>query len=81
MSWRHRMVRDFVKSATERDREDNDARERALIFKTYRNSRDTLQLARRTAREMRVTMALAAVGVLALALYMLWRVLERLPNQ
>ena len=71
------MVRDFVKTAKEEEeREDIDARERALIFKTYRNSRDTLHLARRTARETRVTMALAAVGLLALAIYMLWRVLE-----
>jgi|RhiMethySRZTD1v2_1073278.scaffolds.fasta_scaffold1314836_1 hypothetical protein len=55
-------------------------REQALVFKTFRNSRDALQLARRTARETRITMALAAVAVGLLAIYMLWRVLERLPN-
>ena len=54
-------------------------REQALVFKTFRNSRDALQLARRTARETRVTMGLAtiAVGLLALAIYMLWRLLEQ----
>jgi cytochrome c-type biogenesis protein CcmH/NrfG len=54
-------------------------REQALLLKTFRNSRDALQLARRTARETRVTMAVAAiaVGLLALAIYMLWRVLEQ----
>ena len=43
-------------------------REQALVFKTFRNSRDALQLARRTARETRITMALAAVAVGLLAI-------------
>ena len=72
------MVREFVKTALEGHKEDVAGREQAL-FKTFRASRNTLELARRTARETRVTMALAviAVGLLALAIYMLWRVL---PN-
>ena len=76
------MVREFVKTAPEGDKEDVAGREQALLLKTFRASRKTLELARRTARETRVTMALAviAVGLLALAIYMLWRVLERLPS-
>ena len=71
------MVRDVVKTALEVDKEDVAAHEQALLLKTFRNSRDALQLARRTARETRVTMTLAAiaVGLLALAIYMLWLVL------
>jgi hypothetical protein len=73
------MVREFVKTAQEGDKEDVAAREQALLLKTFRNSRDTLQLARRTARETRVTVGLATitVGLLALAIYMLWRLLEQ----
>ena len=76
------MVREFVKTALEGDKEDVAEHEQALLLKTFRASRSTLQLARRTARETRVTMALAviAVGLLALAIYMLWRVLEHLPS-
>jgi len=76
------MVRDFVKTALEGDKEDVAGHEQGLLFKTFRASRNTLELARRTARETRVTMALAviAVGLLALAIYMLWRVLEHLPS-
>jgi len=76
------MVREFVKTALEGDKEDVAEHEQALLLKTFRASRSTLQLARRTARETRVTMALAAVAValLILAIYMLWRVLEHLPS-
>jgi hypothetical protein len=79
---RAKMVRDFVKTALEGDKEDVAGHEQGLLFKTFGASRDTLALARRTARETRVTMALAviAVGLLALAIYMLWRVLEHLPS-
>ena len=67
------MVREFVKTALEGDKEDVAEHEQALLLKTFRASRSTLQLARRTARETRVTMALAAVAValLILAIYML----------
>jgi hypothetical protein len=73
------MVRDFIKTAQEGDKEDVAAHEQALLLKIFRDSRDTLHLARRTARETRVTMGLAtiAVGLLALAIYMLWRLLEQ----
>jgi hypothetical protein len=73
------MVREFVRTAQEGDKEDVAAREQALLLKTFRNSRDTLQLARRTARDTRVTVGLATitVGLLALAIYMLWRLLEQ----
>jgi hypothetical protein len=76
------MVREFVKTALEGDKEDVAGHEQGLLLKTFRASRDTLQLARRTARETRVTMALAAVAValLVFAIYMLWRVLEHLPS-
>ena len=76
------MVREFVKTALEGDKEDVAEHEQALLLKTFRASRSTLQLARRTARETRVTMALAAVAValLILAIYMLWPVLEHLPK-
>jgi hypothetical protein len=76
------MVRDFVKTGLEGDKEDVAEHERALLLKTFRDGRDTLRLARRTARETRVTMALAAVAValLVFAIYMLWRVLEHLPS-
>jgi len=57
------MVREFVKTALEGDKEDVAEHEQALLLKTFRASRSTLQLARRTARETRVTMALAAVAV------------------
>jgi hypothetical protein len=74
------MVREFVKTALEGDKEDVAEHEQGLLLKTFRASRDTLQLAR--ARETRVTMALAAVAValLVFAIYMLWRVLEHLPS-
>ena len=70
---RGQMVREFVKTALEGDKEDVAEHEQALLLKTFRASRSTLQLARRTARETRVTMALAAVAValLILAIYML----------
>jgi hypothetical protein len=76
------MVREFVKTALEGDKEDVAEHEQALLLKTFRASRSTLQLARRTARETRVTLALAAVAValLVFAIYMLWRVLEHLPS-
>lgn len=76
------MVREFVKTALEGDKEDVAEHEQALLLKTFRASRSTLQLARRTARETRVTLALAAVAValLVFAIYMLWRVLVHLPS-
>jgi len=76
------MVREFVKTALEGDKEDVAEHEQALLLKSFRASRSTLQLARRTARETRVTLALAAVAValLVFAIYMLWRVLEHLPS-
>ena len=76
------MVREFVKTALEGDKEDVAEHEQALLLKTFRASRSTLQLARRTARETRATLALAAVAValLVFAIYMLWRVLEHLPS-
>ena len=76
------MVREFVKTALEGDKEDVAEHEQALLLKTFRASRSTLQLARRTARETRVTLALAvvAVALLVFAIYMLWRVLEHLPS-
>ena len=76
------MVREFVKTALEGDKEDVAGYEQGLLLKTFRASRNTLKLARRTARETRVTMALAAVAValLVFAIYMLWRVLEHLPS-
>jgi hypothetical protein len=48
--------------------------------KIWRDTRNTVQLARRTARETRITMALAAIAIALLlcAIYMLWRVLEHL---
>jgi hypothetical protein len=54
----------------------------ATTHKVWRNSRNILELARRTARETRITMTLAvvAVALLMLAIYILWRVLERLPE-
>jgi hypothetical protein len=76
------MVREFVKTALEADKEDVAGREQALLLKTFRASRNTLQLARRTARETRITMMLAGVAVvlLILASYLLWRILEHLPK-
>jgi len=76
------MVREFVKTALEGDKVDVAEHEQALLLKTFRASRSTLQLARRTARETRVTLALAAVAValLVFAIYILWRVLEHLPS-
>jgi uncharacterized membrane protein len=54
----------------------------AMSYKARQQGRKTLELARRIARETRIAMALAAVavGLLALAIYMLWRVLEQLPK-
>ena len=54
----------------------------ATSYKTWVQSGKTLRLARRTARETRIAMGLAAiaVGLLVLAIYMLWRVLEQLPK-
>jgi hypothetical protein len=70
------MVREFVKTAQEGDKEDVAAREQALLLKTFRNTKDALQLARRTARETRVTMVSAAIAVCLLALA-IWRVLQQ----
>jgi hypothetical protein len=52
----------------------------ATTAKIWRDTRNTVQLARRAARETRITMALAAIAValLLFAIYMLWRVLEHL---
>jgi hypothetical protein len=51
----------------------------ATTFKAWRNSRDSLQL---TARRTKILIGLAAVAVtlLAIAIFMLWRVLEHLPS-
>jgi len=53
----------------------------ATTHKIWRDSRNTVQLARRTARETRIAMAMAAIAValLLFAIYLLWRVLEHLP--
>jgi hypothetical protein len=50
--------------------------------KAYKEARDTLKNARIIARRMRIALALSAIslGLLVVAIYMLWRVLERLPN-
>jgi cytochrome c-type biogenesis protein CcmH/NrfG len=54
----------------------------ATTHKAWRNSKNILELARRIQRQTRITVALAvvAVALLMLAIYMLWRVLERLPH-
>jgi hypothetical protein len=51
----------------------------ATTHKAWRNSKNILELARRIQRQTRITMTLAvfAVALLMLAIYMLWRVLER----
>jgi hypothetical protein len=43
------MVREFIKTALEGDKEDVAGREQGLLFKTFRASRNTLELARPTA--------------------------------
>jgi len=52
----------------------------ATTFKTWRNSRHSLDLARLIARRTKILIALAAVAVtlLAIAIFMLWRVLKQL---
>jgi hypothetical protein len=54
----------------------------ATTHKAWRNSKNILELARRIQRQTRITVALAvvAVALLMLAIYMLWRVLEHLPG-
>jgi hypothetical protein len=76
------MVREFVKAAQEGDKDDVDGRHRALLYKTFRDSRDALKLARRTARETRIAMMLATIGValLIVAISMLWLVLEHVTK-
>jgi hypothetical protein len=48
--------------------------------KALRVSKSTLQLARRTSRQMRITLGLSviSVGLLGVAIYMLWRIMELL---
>jgi hypothetical protein len=50
--------------------------------KAWRAAKNTLQLARVTSRRMRITLGLSAisVGLLVLAVYMLWRIMELLHN-
>ena len=50
--------------------------------KAWKNSKDTLQRARRTSRQTRIAMGLSAVSValLILTIYMLWRILEHLDK-
>ena len=52
----------------------------ATTFKTWRNSRHSLDLARLIARRTKILIGLAAVAVtlLAIAIFMLWRVLKQL---
>jgi hypothetical protein len=52
----------------------------ATTFKAWRNSRDSLQLTRLIARRTKILIGLAAVAVtlLAIAIFMLWRVLKQL---
>ena len=54
----------------------------ATTLKAWRNSRDSLQLARLIAKRTKIIIGLAAVVVtfLAIAIFMLWRVLEHLPS-
>jgi hypothetical protein len=83
-----RMVRqqvreEFAEVVKENIRQDEPrTREAAIGFKTWRNTKNTLELARRTARQTRITMMLAGVAVvlLILASYLLWRILEHLPK-
>jgi hypothetical protein len=48
--------------------------------KAWRASKNTLELARRTSRQMRITLGLSviSVGLLGVAIYMLWRIMELL---
>ena len=50
--------------------------------KAWKNSKDTLQRARRTSRQTRIAMGLSAVSVplLILTIYMLWRILEHVDK-
>ena len=52
----------------------------ATTFKTWRNSRHSLELTRLIARRTKILIGLAAVAVtlLAIAIFMLWRVLKQL---
>lgn len=54
----------------------------ASSYKALRQGKKTLELARRTARETRLTFALAvlAVGLLIVTISLLWSVLEHLPK-
>src|SRR5262245_54049940 len=51
--------------------------------KAWKEAKDTLKNARVIARRMRIALVLSALslGLLVVAIYMLWRVLERLPQQ
>jgi hypothetical protein len=74
---------EFAEGVKENIRKDEpQTREATIGFKTWRNTKNTLELARRTARETRMTMMLAGVAVvlLILASYLLWRILEHLPK-
>jgi hypothetical protein len=50
--------------------------------KAWKEARDSLKNTRIIARRMRLALAVSAIslGLLVVAIYMLWRVLERLPN-
>ena len=50
--------------------------------KAWKNSKDTIQIARRTSRQTRIAMGLSAVSVplLILTIYMLWRILEHVDK-
>jgi uncharacterized membrane protein len=54
----------------------------AKTYKTWRNSRQILELARLITKTTKIIIGLAAVAVtlLVIAIFMLWRVLERLPS-
>jgi hypothetical protein len=53
----------------------------AKTQRVWRDSRDTLQLARLIARRTKIIIGLAVVAVMLLvvAIYMLWRMAEHLP--
>ena len=50
--------------------------------KAWKNSKDTIQLARRASTQTRIAMGLSAVSValLILTLYLLWRILEHVDK-
>ena len=54
----------------------------AKTQRVWRDSRDTVQLARLIARRTKIIIGLAAVAVtlLVVAILMLWRVVEHLPS-